>query len=303
MYPLKQNAAISILFWAGDISGVAVTGKTDGQWTKSISKGGTTGALSAMSVTVSECSKGWYAFTLSSSHSDTLGVLSMSFECSGVLQVNLQFRVHANLPDDLATSISALATSISSLSTAITNLNTKLGTPAGASVSADVAGVLSSVSAVSTKLGTPAGASVSADVAAVKSDTAGVATVNSKLGTPAGASVSADIAAIQTKLGTPAGASVSADIADIASGLDLTPVTDAIADVSSDLAAVKAVVDGTGADVQDLLDEAFGRWKVQGSQIILYRASAVNTPWKTFDLLDDSGSPSGVRVFERVPGV
>ena len=84
--------------------------------------------------------------------------------------------------------------------TARTDVLTRLGTPAGASVSADIA-------AIQTKLGTPAGASVSADIAAVQT----------KLGTPAGASVSADIAAVQTKLGTPAGASVSADIASVKS--------------------------------------------------------------------------------------
>lgn len=52
------------------------------------------------------------------------------------------------------------------------------------------------------KIGTPAGASLSADIAAVKTsaDTAGTtaAAVNTKLGTPAGASVSADIAAKPT---------------------------------------------------------------------------------------------------------
>ena len=49
------------------------------------------------------------------------------------------------------------------------DLDTKLGTPAGASVSADIL-------TLSTKVGTPAGASVSADIAAVKSDTAAIKT-------------------------------------------------------------------------------------------------------------------------------
>lgn len=98
------------------------------------------------------------------------------------------------------------------------------------------------------RLGAPAGASVSADVAAVKSDTGTLATrvpgtvqpqtgdSYARLGAPAGASVSADIAAGKAKidtlhdtripgvvqpqtgdsyarLGAPAGASVSADVA------------------------------------------------------------------------------------------
>ena len=48
---------------------------------------------------------------------------------------------------------------------------TRLGTPAGASVSADLAAVKTDTNNTLTKIGTPAGASVSADVAAVKSDT------------------------------------------------------------------------------------------------------------------------------------
>lgn len=48
----------------------------------------------------------------------------------------------------------------------------RLGAPAGASISADIA----AVKADTAKLGTPAGASVSADIAAVKTDTAGVKT-------------------------------------------------------------------------------------------------------------------------------
>lgn len=49
----------------------------------------------------------------------------------------------------------------------IDDVNHQIGSPVGASISADIA-------AVQTKLGTPAGASVSADVAAVKADTAAI---------------------------------------------------------------------------------------------------------------------------------
>jgi hypothetical protein len=66
-----------------------------------------------------------------------------------------------------------------------------------------------------TRLGAPAGASVSADIASITST---LGTVNSKIGTPA-STVSADIAAIQTKLGTPTGGSVSSDIATVLSDL------------------------------------------------------------------------------------
>jgi hypothetical protein len=72
------------------------------------------------------------------------------------------------------------------------------------------------------KLGAPAGASMSADIAAVKSDTAAVKAKTDNLpATPASSSdVSAldtALAALDTKLGTPAGASVSADVATVKS--------------------------------------------------------------------------------------
>lgn len=84
-----------------------MTGKVDGDWTKRISKNG--GAFAAMTVTITEMENGWYSFPLSTSHSDTLGILSLSFSATGVKRVNLQYRVHAQLPDDHATA-AALAT-------------------------------------------------------------------------------------------------------------------------------------------------------------------------------------------------
>lgn len=126
----------------------------------------------------------------------------------------------------------------------------RLGAPAGASVSADVAAIksdtgttLTDATAIKAKtdsltftvagmvdsnvvdwkgstapamtgdayarLGAPAGASVSADIAAVKSDTG---TVLTDVNTGAGA--------IYTRIGAPAGASVSADVAAVKSELD-----------------------------------------------------------------------------------
>lgn len=119
----------------------------------------------------------------------------------------------------------------------------RLGAPAGASVSADVAAVKSDSGAVKTqtdkmaftvanqidanvldwksatapamtgdayaRLGAPAGASVSADIAAVKSETDTILTdvntgggaIYSRLGAPAGASIAADIAAVKVDSG------------------------------------------------------------------------------------------------------
>jgi hypothetical protein len=141
----------------------------------------------------------------------------------------------------------------------------RLGAPAGASVSADIAAIKTDSSSVLTKIGTPAGASVSADIAAVKtvadSTSSTASTINTKVGTPTGASVSADIAAVKgvadstsstassvnTKLGTPAGASVSADIAAIKT--DTTKIgTPTGASVSADLSALSTSVASVKTD-------------------------------------------------------
>lgn len=100
MYPAKQSTALDIVFFAFDSNGDGVTGKVDGDWTKRISKNGA--AFGAMTVTVTERENGFYHAQLSTSHTDTLGVLTCSFSASGVKRVNLQFRVHARVPDDLA---------------------------------------------------------------------------------------------------------------------------------------------------------------------------------------------------------
>lgn len=100
MYPVKQSTALDVVFFAFDTNGDAVTGKVDGDFTKRISKNG--GAFGAMTVTITERENGWYHAQLSTSHTDTLGILSLTFTASGIKQVNMQFRVHARVLDDLA---------------------------------------------------------------------------------------------------------------------------------------------------------------------------------------------------------
>jgi len=89
----------------------------------------------------------------------------------------------------------------------------RLGAPAGASVSADIATVDGNVDAIladtadmQPKLGTPAGASISADIATVDANVDAVlvdtgTTIPATLGSPAGADMSTDIAAIKTDTG------------------------------------------------------------------------------------------------------
>lgn len=73
------------------------------------------------------------------------------------------------------------------------DIDSKLGSPAGASVSADVA-------AIKSELGTPAGASVSADIAAVKSDT-GAIKIDLESGTYSLQNILTAIQAVQNNAG------------------------------------------------------------------------------------------------------
>lgn len=101
MYPLKKSTAITIPIFVHDVSGDAVTGLVDGDFTKRISKNG--GAFGAMTVTITEKEGGWYDLPVGTGHSDTNGVLTMYFTASGAKQANLQFRVNAQIFDDLHT--------------------------------------------------------------------------------------------------------------------------------------------------------------------------------------------------------
>src|SRR3990170_3064208 len=99
MYPIKNATAITVPFFAHDANGDGVTGLVDGGFTKRISKNG--GAFGAMTVTVTEMENGWYSFPLSTSHSDTNGVMSISLSHASTKRVNLQFRVSTSILDDL----------------------------------------------------------------------------------------------------------------------------------------------------------------------------------------------------------
>lgn len=127
MFPLKQSTSITVPFFCHDVDGDAVTGLTDGGFTKRISKNG--GAFAAMTVTIAEMENGWYSLTLTTTHSNTLGILTITLTNAGCKQVNLQFRVHGDLFDDLALDIAdtptlaELQSEINDVQTDISNLN------------------------------------------------------------------------------------------------------------------------------------------------------------------------------------
>lgn len=128
MYEVKNSTSLAVAFFAHDVNGDAVTGIADGSWTnKRISKNGA--AFAAMTVTVTEMERGFYSFTLSSSHTDTNGVLSVIFTSSTSKQVNLQWRVATLITDDLATPTNITAGTITTVTTT-TNLTNLPAIPA-----------------------------------------------------------------------------------------------------------------------------------------------------------------------------
>jgi len=99
MYDIKQSTALTVPVFAHDVSGDAVTGLIDAGFTKRISKNGA--AFAAMTVTITELENGWYSVPLSTSHTDTNGIMSITLTHGSAKQINLQFRIQAKLTDDL----------------------------------------------------------------------------------------------------------------------------------------------------------------------------------------------------------
>lgn len=55
-----------------------------------------------------------------------------------------------------------------------------------------------------------------------------------------------------------------------------------------------------GDYVDEIRQSAFGRWKIDGTQLKVYVEDGVSV-LKTFDLKDADGNPSATRIFERDP--
>ena len=180
----------------------------------------------------------------------------------------------ADLGSNLANLAGATFDTATDSSEAISN---KVGAPAGASVSADIAAVkvdtaatktvvesvtfgnaaiktavggvqttantaVTDIGSLSTKVGTPAGVSVSADVAAIKAQTAAI-----EVDTTA---IEVDTQDIQTKVGTPAGASLAADVAAVKTDTAANKVT--LESGTFGLAAIKTQTGALETDTQDI---------------------------------------------------
>jgi len=100
MYPVKQSVSLTIPVFAHDVNGDAVLGLLNAGFTKRISKNGA--AFGAMTITITEMENGFYSLPLDTGHTDTTGVLTIILTHASCKQINIQLRVHARLPDDLA---------------------------------------------------------------------------------------------------------------------------------------------------------------------------------------------------------
>jgi hypothetical protein len=100
MYDLKQNSSIDWPFFAFDLLGDAVPGKLDDDFEKWISKAG--GNFYPMDATIVELAFGFYQLPIASSHTSTLGAMTIVLIGAGIKQVNLQFKVCLFVIDDFA---------------------------------------------------------------------------------------------------------------------------------------------------------------------------------------------------------
>ena len=114
----------------------------------------------------------------------------------------------------------------------------------------------------------------------------GVAALSALLGTPVGASIAADIAAA---LAASLAAQTSADLANMAA---------TAAGVQATTAATQATAAAATAEIVRKIQT--NRYKIVGTTLVIYDDNGT-TPYKTFNLFDDVGTPSSTRIFERVP--
>jgi len=146
---------------------------------------------------------------------------------------------------------------VTTVDTVVDGIQTDLsnGTDGLGAIKTDTAAILVDTgTTIPNTLGTPAGASMSADIAAVKSDTAGIQTDLSN-GTDGLGAIKTDTAAILVDtaiLGSPAGASMSADIAAVKSDTAAI-LQDTGTDIPASITTIDTVVDAVKAKTDNLV--------------------------------------------------
>lgn len=194
----------------------------------------------------------------------------------------------------------------------------RLGAPAGASVSADVAALQVDSTIIRGKVqplpADPASdANVNAQIASVRADTGAIKAKTDALPVdPAGQAatdvqldaIKADTGAIRTKaaaLPADPASQAAVDASIVALGASVAgDILDA--DLTSHATAGtvgKALLDAVAA-AKDARTVLTGRWKIDGFQMTLYADDGV-TPIQVFNLLGADGNPTNGQVFERAP--
>lgn len=173
---LKQSTALDKMVFMTD-SADHLAGKTGLTLTITASKNGA--AFASISPTVTERGNGWYSIALTSSHTDTLGDLALHVTGTGADPSDLVWQVVAGLPGETVT-LAAVTHTGAVIPTVTTLTNAPSDSSGVTTLLSRVTGTLAagthnpqSGDAYS-RLGAPAGASVSADVAAVKAETASI---------------------------------------------------------------------------------------------------------------------------------
>ena len=176
--------------------------------------------------------------------------------------------------------------------TQVETVNTKLGTPAGASVSADIAAVKAETASIQVdtndiqaKIGSPV-TTISGDIAAVQADTDDI---QAKIGTPV-ATVSADIAAVKAET-----AAIQADTNDIQSkiGTPVGTLASDIAGVQADTDALQIAVAAVNADTDDIQAKIGAPVGTVSSDIAAVKAETASIQADTDDIQVKIGSPVG----------
>lgn len=123
--------------------------------------------------------------------------------------------------------------------------------------------------------------------------------------TAAFAAVNANVDAAETSINANVDAAevsinANVDAAETSINANVDGVQTDVSAVKSDTASTLSVVNSMQTTLTELHKVAIGRWKIMGNQLIIYDTDET-TPLRVFDLFDDEGNPSQVKIFERVP--
>lgn len=177
---LKQSTAVNITVLMID-SADHITGKTglSGGLTIYSSKAAATPAAITPTVTEIDSTnvKGVYKLAFTSGHTDTLGELQLHITATGADPTDIKWQVSARLPDDLAFPATTGRSMVVDASGLVDANVVKVG-PTGsgtAQTAADVGSLATETGAdvdeIIATLGTPAGASLAADLAEIEAET------------------------------------------------------------------------------------------------------------------------------------